>query len=268
MRNKPPLSLQRLRRITLNPHCLLDFMHARHTLHIAPLAQRHRSLQCFHFGQQLKQLCLSPQQRGAVRVPLGGQRYDDRRNGLRNCRPQVSPAIDLYHCDGPPHSVPTRRRQNAGQVEHAAVVLLAGKFEIALRLFQALKLSRQRVRLRLHHGHLRALLLLNLRTLWSRRLCQRCVWCAEPSGAARIRAAKRAYFADYHQRWPDYPPVGRAEWNHRMVNNMKRRKQKAPTRPSPPLALRLTRPRKRSAAMKRSGEWRSSMLTARSFAKL
>jgi hypothetical protein len=28
------------------------------------------------------------------------------------------------------------------------------------------------------------------------------------------------------------------------------------------------RPRKRSAAMKRSGEWRSSMLTARSFAKL
>src|SRR5262249_44517717 len=59
-----------------------------------------------------------------------------------------------------------------------------------------------------------------------------------------------------------------AEWNHRMVNNMKRRKQKAPTRPSPPRARRLTRPRKRSAAMKRSGEWRSSILTARSFAKL
>jgi len=34
------------------------------------------------------------------------------------------------------------------------------------------------------------------------------------------------------------PPVGRAEWNHRMVNNMKRRKQKANTsKPasSPPL---------------------------------
>src|SRR5262249_2739219 len=35
-----------------------------------------------------------------------------------------------------------------------------------------------------------------------------------------------------------------------------------------PLARRLTRPRKRSAAMKRNGEWRSSMLTARSVAKL
>src|SRR5262245_15194079 len=37
---------------------------------------------------------------------------------------------------------------------------------------------------------------------------------------------------------PDYSPVGRAEWNHRMVNNMKRRKQKANTsKPasSPPL---------------------------------
>src|SRR5262249_57335418 len=44
---------------------------------------------------------------------------------------------------------------------------------------------------------------------------------------------------------PDYSPVGRAEWNHRMVNNMKRRKQKAPTRLSPPRARRLTRPRKR-----------------------
>src|SRR5262249_11158711 len=85
---------------------------------------------------------------------------------------------------------------------------------------------------------------------------------------ARIRAAERACFADYRQRWPDYSPVGRAEWNHRMVNNMKRRKQKAPTGPSPPRARRLTRPHKRSAAMKRSGEWRSSMLTARSFAKL
>src|SRR5262249_26990767 len=31
------------------------------------------------------------------------------------------------------------------------------------------------------------------------------------------------------KRWPDYPPVGRAEWNHRMVSNMKRRKQKANT---------------------------------------
>src|SRR5262249_17431768 len=102
----------------------------------------------------------------------------------------------------------------------------------------------------------------------SRRSCQRCVWCAEPSGAARIRAAERAYFANYRQRWPDYSPVGRAEWNHRMVNNMKSRKQKAPPRQSPPRARRLTRPRKRSAAMKRSGEWRSSMLTARSFAKL
>src|SRR5499433_1384136 len=73
---------------------------------------------------------------------------------------------------------------------------------------------------------------------WSRRSCQRCVWCSEPSGAARIRAAERAYFADYRQRWPDYPPVGRAGWNHRMVNNMKRRKQKANTsKPasSPPL---------------------------------
>src|SRR5215510_6383309 len=73
---------------------------------------------------------------------------------------------------------------------------------------------------------------------WSRRSCQRCVWCAEPSGAARIRAAERAYFANYRQRWPDYPSVGRAEWNHRMVNNMKRRKQKANTsKPasSPPL---------------------------------
>src|SRR5215471_5839792 len=72
----------------------------------------------------------------------------------------------------------------------------------------------------------------------SRRLCQRCVWCAEPSGAARIRAAERAYFANYRQWWPDYSPVGRAEWNHRMVNNMKRRKQKANTsKPasSPPL---------------------------------
>ena len=29
--------------------------------------------------------------------------------------------------------------------------------------------------------------------------------------------------ADYRQRWPDYSPVGRAEWNHRMVNNMKRK---------------------------------------------
>src|SRR5499427_5893961 len=40
------------------------------------------------------------------------------------------------------------------------------------------------------------------------------------------------------KRWPDYPPVGRAEWNHRMVSNMKRRKQKANTsKPasSPPL---------------------------------
>src|SRR5215813_3337697 len=73
---------------------------------------------------------------------------------------------------------------------------------------------------------------------WSRRSCQRCVWCAEPSGAARIRAAERAYCADYRQRWPDYSPVGRAEWNHRMVNHMKRRKQKASTsKPasSPPL---------------------------------
>src|SRR5215831_14980609 len=69
---------------------------------------------------------------------------------------------------------------------------------------------------------------------WSRRSCQRCVWCAEPSGAARIRAAERAYFANYRQRWPDYSPVGRAEWNHRMVNNMKRRKQKKPAS-SPPL---------------------------------
>src|SRR5262249_5564822 len=48
----------------------------------------------------------------------------------------------------------------------------------------------------------------------SRRLCQRCVWCAEPSGAARIRAAERACFADYRQRWRDYPRVGRAE-SHR-----------------------------------------------------
>src|SRR5262249_60459064 len=50
--------------------------------------------------------------------------------------------------------------------------------------------------------------------------------------------AERAYFANYRQRWPDYSPVGRAEWNHRMVNNMKRRKQKANTsKPasSPPL---------------------------------
>src|SRR5262245_57560495 len=70
----------------------------------------------------------------------------------------------------------------------------------------------------------------------SRRSCQRCVWCAEPSGAARIRAAERAYFANYRQRWPDYSPVGRAEWNHRMVNNMKRRKQKANTsKPASPL---------------------------------
>src|SRR5262252_4900869 len=30
-----------------------------------------------------------------------------------------------------------------------------------------------------------------------RRSCQRCVWCAEPSGAARIRAAERVYFANY-----------------------------------------------------------------------
>ena len=45
-------------------------------------------------------------------------------------------------------------------------------------------------------------------------------------------------------------------------------RQRKQTRPSPPLARRLTRPRKRSAAMKRSGEWRSSMLTARLFAKL
>src|SRR5262249_23875985 len=44
--------------------------------------------------------------------------------------------------------------------------------------------------------------------------------------------------------------------------------QRKPTRLSPPLARRLTRPRKRSAAMKRSGEWRSSMLTARAFAKV
>src|SRR5262249_55054641 len=63
----------------------------------------------------------------------------------------------------------------------------------------------------------------------SRRSCQRCVWCAEPSGAARIRAAERAYFANYRQRWPDYSPVGRAEGNHRMVNKMKSRKQKANT---------------------------------------
>src|SRR5215471_7640572 len=61
---------------------------------------------------------------------------------------------------------------------------------------------------------------------------------AHHSGAARIRAAERAYFANYRQRWPDYSPVGRAEWNHRMVNNMKRRKQKANTSKaasSPPL---------------------------------
>src|SRR5262249_54133214 len=59
---------------------------------------------------------------------------------------------------------------------------------------------------------------------------------------ARIRAAERAYFANYRQRWPDYSPVGRAEWNHRMVNNMKRRKQKAPTRPSPPSSSPLNAP--------------------------
>ena len=95
----------------------------------------------------------------------------------------------------------------------------------------------------------------------SRRSCQRCVWCAEPSGAARIRAAERAYFADYRQRWPDYPPVGRAEWNHRMVNNIS-----SPPLNAPAQALSGDETKRRMALVNADREIVRKIMTSRGHA--